>query len=80
MSSLKNRWENDRESFTELPKTEFDKLFRDKQFIDGPVASGSNKFMKEFGPYNPHRWAFGELVDNRLVCCDVAAAEMQPPK
>jgi len=68
---LVTRWEKNRSQFEELPKAEFDELCRAKRFIDGPKVSRPNKWAKEFGPYNPQRWAIGQLNDGRYVCSDV---------
>ncbi len=70
---LEDQWERHRDLFTVLSKPEFDRLARDKQFAVGPKVGSPSKFMSEFGPYSPSRFAFGELVDGRWVCCDVAA-------
>jgi len=70
MASLENIWEQKLEAFDTLSKQEFDGLFREKRFVDGPLIASPSKWMKEFEPYDPHLWAFGRLDDNRLVCCD----------
>ena len=44
-------WESSRSLFVELR----------------PMREGLSKFMREFGPYSPHRNAFGKLKDGRLV-------------
>lgn len=75
MNSLEVRWESDHTSFTQLSKVEFDWLCRGKQFIEGPVVSGPSAWMKEFGPYTPERWAFGRLINGRLVRCNVTVNE-----
>ncbi|KKM93804.1 hypothetical protein LCGC14_1204690 [marine sediment metagenome] len=71
--SLEIKWEYDRGSFETMSKPEFDRLARDKQFIDGPMSSCPSRWLREFGPYSPQRFAFGELMDGQFVCCDVAA-------
>lgn len=71
---LTDLFEMSYDSFACLPREEFDALARGGQFIEGPVVANPPKWMTEFGPYNPHRWAFGRLQDGRLVKCDVAAA------
>lgn len=73
MNSLVDKWEGARDQFKRLPKAEFDQLCCDKRFADGPTVSKPSAWMREFGPHGPHRWAFGRLDDDRLVCCDVAA-------
>lgn len=71
--SLEIKWERDRESFRVMLKPEFDRLVRGEQFVDGPVIGRPSRWASEFAPYNPYRFAFGELADGRFVCCDVAA-------
>jgi len=66
-----NKWKNNREAFEVLTKDEFDKLYREGRFVNGPKVEEPSSWMKEFGPYNPHRWAFGQLDDDRYVRCDV---------
>ncbi len=73
MSKLQRKWETDQDSFEVISKESFDTLYRNKQFTDGPLAVDPSKWEEEFGPYNPHRWAFGQTVDKQFVCCDVAA-------
>ena len=68
--TITNQWEQNREAFTELPKAEFDILARGNQFTRGPLMGEPSKFMREFGPYSPERWTFGETKDGRLVCCN----------
>jgi hypothetical protein len=69
--SIEAAWENQRDSFAELPKPEFDGLYRGKHFAVGPLRTDLSKWGKEFGPYNPERWAFGELTDGRRVCAKI---------
>ena len=64
------RSEQDHNSFEIVPKQVFDQIFRDKKFVSGPIVSSPSKWGAEFGPYDPHRWAFGELSDDRFICCD----------
>lgn len=71
--ALQRKWEGDHKAFTILTKDVFDELCDAKQFVDGPIVSEPSKWMNEFGPYNPHRWAFGLLNDGRYVCCDTTA-------
>jgi hypothetical protein len=71
--SIQDKWERNQKAFEVLSKKEFDILYNEKRFVEGPLVSKSSKWGLEFGPYNPHRWAFGELNDGRLVCCDTAA-------
>ncbi len=73
MSNLRYEWETNHGAFEILTKEAFDKLFRDGQFSEAPLISEPSKWSLEFGPYDPHRWAFGELNDGRLVCCDTTA-------
>lgn len=73
MSNLHYEWENNHDAFECLTKKAFDKLCNEKQFIQEPVVSNPSKWMSEFGPYDPHQWAFGQLTDGRFVCCNVAA-------
>ena len=70
---LEGKWELESDVFERVSKQEFDQLCRDKLFVDGPIAESPSKFGREFGPYDPYRWAFGQLSDGRFVCCDVAA-------
>lgn len=71
--SVRHKWQRDACKFEVLQNKEFDRLCDKNQFIEGPFISKASKWMSEFGPYNPHRWAFGKLGDGRLVCCDTAA-------
>ena len=68
------KWERDRESFEIMSKSEFDRLAREKQFAIGPLVGAPSKWMSEYGPYCPERFAFGELPDGRFVCCNIAEA------
>ncbi len=77
MSQRTYKWETDRDSFEVLSKKDFDDLFHNKKFSEGPMCRFPSKFANEFGPYNPHRWAFGQLTDGRFVCCDTAAKEKE---
>ncbi len=70
---LENKWEQDHAAFTELSKIEFVHLCRAGAFVAGPMVETPSKWMREFGPYNPHRWAFGELSNGRFVSCDTTA-------
>lgn len=60
-------WEKRKDEFIELPKSEFDCLVRAGKFEAGPLRTDHSKFMQEYGPYSPERWAFGKLLDGRLV-------------
>lgn len=71
LSNLETKWEQDHASFAELSKEEFDELCRAGAFVVGPVVGAPSKWCREFGPYNPHRWAFGELSDGRFVSCEL---------
>lgn len=64
-------WESSRISFVEIAKSEFDKLYRNKEFDNDPLVEEPSSFMKEYGPYNPERWAFGILKDGKKVCAKV---------
>ena len=68
---LVSDWQNHRDWFTEIGKGDFDALCRTGQFSDGPTVRDLTAWAKEFGPYSPHRWAFGELKDRRRVCAQV---------
>jgi hypothetical protein len=69
--SIEDVWERRRDSFAELPKAEFDAFCRSESFTVGPIGEGLSRWAKEFGPYSPERWAFGELADGRRVCAKV---------
>ncbi len=73
MASLESLWEHHHEEFEKLDKVEFDRLSNSKEFTSGPLISTPTAWGQEFGPYNPHRWAFGILRDGRKMCCDIAA-------
>ena len=75
MGKLEAKWEQDPDSFEKLSKQDFDQLFYDKKFTTGPMVSSPSKWGLEFGPYDPHRWAFGELPDNRFVCCNTTESQ-----
>ena len=68
---IEQAWENDRSSFTEIPKVEFDVMVREGSFESGPLRTELSAFMREFGPYSPERWAFGQLADGRRVCAKI---------
>jgi hypothetical protein len=53
-----------------LTKEEFDSLFREKQFDDGPYKDNFGNGNGE--PYNPNRQAFGKLKDGRIVYCELS--------
>lgn len=74
---LTDRYEVHPDTFVELPKAEFDQLYRDGSFEDGPLVAEKSHFADEFGPYDPHRWAFGRLQDGRLVKCDTNKSEVE---
>ena len=50
-------------------KSDFDSLFRNSQFDDGPYKE---PFGSDYGePYNPNRQAFGTLNDGRVFYCEL---------
>ena len=67
MNKLQLECESDRDSFVEIPKAEFDSFARSGDFQQGPIIEDHSRFMREFGPYSPERWAFGVLNDDRRV-------------
>lgn len=71
---LVTKWERDRSSFEATSKLEFDQAVREKRFVIGPLVNAPSKWMSEYGPYCPGRFAFGELADGRFVCCNIAEA------
>ena len=71
MVHIEQAWENDRSSFTEIPKAEFDALVRANRFALGPLRTDLSRWMKEFGPYSPERWAFGETDEGKRICTKV---------
>ena len=77
---LQRKWEDDQQSFQVLSKADFDEHYRFKHFCDGPLQSNPGHWLGEFGPYNPHRWVFGQLHGGRFVCCDVAAEAAKEEK
>jgi len=76
MSVLVDKWERARESFVEVSRESFDESHNTKQFISGPMVAGPSKWMIEFGPYNPDRWAFGLLIGGKYVCCNLTREEV----
>lgn len=71
-SPIYRAWENDRDNFTEVDKTTFDTHCRNGEFDTGPLRTEHSDWMREFGPYDPERWAFGELKDGRRICAKIA--------
>ena len=69
--TISNLWENENNKFIKLDKKEFDALCKTKEFEEGPLLAESSSWMNEFGPYNPHKNAFGKLKDGRLVYIDI---------
>ena len=55
------------DQFTEIPKTDFDNACRNKEFSEGPIVTEKSRELKEFGPYDPYRWAFGQKKDGVLI-------------
>ncbi len=70
--AITQAWKADQDQFELFSKVEFDALFREKKFLGVPLETGLSDFAKEFGPYNPERWAFGRLIDGRLVKTQIA--------
>jgi|SRR3989338_7945715 len=50
-------------------KQDFDSLFRNSQFDDGPYKESLGDDCGE--PYNPNRQAFGTLNDGRVIYCEL---------
>ncbi|MEE9592666.1 MAG: hypothetical protein V3W28_03690 [Thermoplasmata archaeon] len=65
-------WESRRGDFEEIRKGSFDLLAKAGEFVKGPLQTGPSHFAKEYGPYFPERWAFGELKNGNLVCIKIA--------
>ncbi len=70
--NLSADWEHNAPLYGKIPKAEFDNFYRRKQFKSGPLQAKPSKWMREFGPYDPKRPAFGILKDGRKVWCDTA--------
>ena len=64
-------FEYDFDNFEALDKEEFDKLHKAGEFETGPLLENHGKWIQQYGPYNPNKWAFGMLKGDRYVKCDV---------
>lgn len=72
MLPIEETWANNRDSFVELSKAEFDELVRSGKFSKGPLQARHSQFMQEFGPYSPGTWVFGELeAASKRVCTKI---------
>lgn len=66
--------ESDSKAFL-IPKSEFDKLYRRKRFVEGPFKDSFGDADME--PYNPNRQAFGKLVSGFVVYCELSEANQE---
>ena len=55
------------EKHRRVKKSEFDALFKNGAFSDGPYTEGFGDGYGE--PYNPRRQAFGVIGDEVVWCC-----------
>ena len=70
--TVQKQFEANPEAFALMTKAVFDRLARDHKFAEGPYRETFGDWYEQYGPYVPHRWAFGRLKDGRLVKADVA--------
>ena len=71
--TLEGKWQLESHTFVHVLRQDFNQFYYDKLFVDGPIVESPSKLSREYGPYNPNRWAFGRLSDGRFVCCGVAS-------
>lgn len=78
---LEQLWEQERDTFIQVTKSEFDALFHKKEFAGDPLSSKPSKWTAEFGPYDPEQWTFGILTNGHRRCFRIDQAELQdtPP-
>lgn len=68
--ALIGRWENHSGDFTRITKAEFNAYAKENSFAVGPIVEGKTDWAKVFGPYDPHRHAFGQLSSGEFVYTD----------
>lgn len=71
IDSLVSDWERNRKLYIKISKKDFDISAREEAFKLGPICENQSNFMREFGPYNPERVAFGILKSGDRLWCDV---------